>query len=76
MYVDGNDINGSEANTKVIVKRDYKRSTVVIKYSMYKEKHQELERPCKFHKINGKQSQPKEDKLKTSRESDQSIVLR
>jgi hypothetical protein len=45
MYVDGNDINGSEANTKVIVKRDYKRSTVVIRFSMYKEKHQELERP-------------------------------
>ena len=42
---------------------------------MNKEKHQELERPCKFHWKNGKRNQPKEDKLKTYRESDQLIVL-
>ncbi len=54
MYVDGNPprrINGSEANPAAGNNRyqDYSRSTVVIRCSMYKEKHQELERPCEFH---------------------------
>jgi len=37
--VDGHDFNASEANTNIIVKQDYIRSTVVRRYGMYKEKH-------------------------------------
>ena len=75
MYVYGTDINGSEANTWIIVMQDYSSLPWLKGVACIKRSIRNLRDPVCSIEGKGKWSQPKEDKMKAYGEFVKLIVL-